>query len=125
MFINTSRGLTRVAPAQIELMRSYAASEWTITREVRVPNALPFFFIALRIVASLAVIAAIVDEYFGGPQDALGPLIVQRAGVLALRRRVGRGARGRGARHRLYLLVTVAERLLLPWHRTLEERNAA
>ena len=125
VFINTSRGLTRVAPAQVELMRSYAASEWTITREVRVPNALPFFFTALRIVASLAVIAAIVDEYFGGPQDALGPLIVQRAGLSRYDDAWAAVFAGAALGIVLYLLVTVAERLLLPWHRTLEERNAA
>ena len=70
VFVNTARGLTRVAPIQLELMHSYAASESRILREVRIPNALPYFFTALRIVASLAVIAAIVDEYFGGPQRA-------------------------------------------------------
>jgi len=42
VFINTAKGLTEVHPDEIELMRSYASSEWTILREVRVPNALPF-----------------------------------------------------------------------------------
>ena len=79
VFINTARGLTEVDDEQIELMQSYAASDWRIMRTVRIPNALPFFFTALRVVASLAVIAAIVVEYFGGRQDTLGNIITQNA----------------------------------------------
>ncbi|MCE2525572.1 MAG: ABC transporter permease [Acidimicrobiia bacterium] len=79
VFINTARGLTEVDEEQIELMQSYAAGDWRIMRTVRIPNALPFFFTALRLVASLAVIAAIVVEYFGGRQDTLGNIITQNA----------------------------------------------
>ncbi|MYC68693.1 MAG: ABC transporter permease [Acidobacteriia bacterium] len=79
VFINTARGLSEVDDEQIELMQSYAASDWRIMRTVRIPNALPFFFTALRLVASLAVIAAIVVEYFGGRQDTLGNIITQNA----------------------------------------------
>jgi NitT/TauT family transport system permease protein len=116
VFINTARGLTRVEPSQLELMRSYAASEWTITREVRIPNALPLFFSALKIVASLAVIAAIVAEYFGGRQDALGPIIVQRAGLTRYAAAWAAVAAGTAMGLGLYLLASVAERLALPWH---------
>ncbi|MEM7272112.1 MAG: ABC transporter permease subunit [Actinomycetota bacterium] len=79
VFINTARGLTEVHPDQLELMRSYAASELTILRRVRIPNALPFFLTSLRIAAPLSVIAAIVAEYFGGPTSRLGPVITQNA----------------------------------------------
>ena len=80
VFINTAKGLTEVHPNEIELMRSYAASEWTILREVRIPNALPFFANSLRLAAPLSVIAAIVAEYFGGPQDRIGNVITSSAG---------------------------------------------
>ena len=79
VFVNTAKGLTQVDPEQLELMDSYAAKKRTVLRLVRVPNALPFFFTALKIVSSLAVIAAIVVEYFGGRQNALGPLILKNA----------------------------------------------
>ena len=88
IFINTTRGLTDIDPDQIDLMRSYGASRWQIAKEVRIPNAMPFFFTALKIAVALAVIAAIVSEYFGGRQDALGPLIVQNAGLMSVRPRV-------------------------------------
>ena len=81
VFINTAKGLTEVHVNEIELMRSYAAGDWTILREVRIPNALPFFANALRLVAPLSVIAAIVAEYFGGPQDRVGNVISSNAGL--------------------------------------------
>ena len=81
VFINTAKGLTEVHVNEIELMRSYAAGDWTILKEVRIPNALPFFANALRVVAPLSVIAAIVAEYFGGPQDRVGYVITSNAGL--------------------------------------------
>jgi len=56
-------------------MRSYAASELEIWRRVRVPTALPYVFTALKVASVLAMIGAIVGEYFGGAFTALGVLI--------------------------------------------------
>ncbi|MEV6494259.1 ABC transporter permease subunit, partial [Actinoplanes sp. NPDC051633] len=75
VFINTLRGLREVDPVHRELMTSYAASTWTFARKVRLPGALPFVFTGLRQASSLAVIAAVVAEYFGGLQDGLGARI--------------------------------------------------
>jgi NitT/TauT family transport system permease protein len=72
VFVNVTRGLTQTSSTQVELMRSYAASPSAVMRKVRVPNALPYFFTALRIAAPLSVITAFVAEYFGGTQDGLG-----------------------------------------------------
>ena len=46
---NVTRGLADVEPSSLELMRSYAARDGAILRKVRVPNALPFFFTALKV----------------------------------------------------------------------------
>ncbi len=78
VFVNTIRGLTSVRPSSIELMRSYAAGEIDIFRRVRFPTALPFIFPALKISTVLAMIGAIVGEYFGGSPEALGVLINSR-----------------------------------------------
>jgi len=75
VMVNTLRGLQSAHPRQIELMRSYAASELQIWRHVRVPTALPFVFTALKVASVLAMIGAIVGEYFGGAFNALGVLI--------------------------------------------------
>ena len=81
VMVNTLRGLTSANPRQIELMRSYAASELEIWRRVRVPTALPFVFTALKVASVLAMIGAIVGEYFGGAFNALGVLINSDAQV--------------------------------------------
>ena len=83
VMVNTLRGLTSVRPSSVELMRSYACGEWEIFRRVRIPTALPLTFAALKIATVLAMIGAIVGDYFGGSQDALGILIRRSAGIFA------------------------------------------
>ncbi len=116
VFINTTKGLSQVDPSQIELMESYAASKGTIAREVRVPNAMPYFFTALKLSTSLAVIAAIVAEYFGGRQDALGPLITQSAGLTRYPTAWAAVFTGTVIGGGLYTLAGVLERAAMPWH---------
>ena len=120
VFINTTKGLTEIDPAEIELMRSYAAPPREITRKVRVPNSLPYFFTALKIASSLAVIGAIVAEYFGGRQDALGPLIVQNAGLTRYADAWAAVVAGSLLGIVLYLLSGVFERASMPWRHETE-----
>lgn len=79
VFINTLRGLRQVRPVQRDLMRAYAASGWQTARVVTIPNAVPFVVTGLRIASSLAVISAIVAEYFGGPRSGIGSFITTAA----------------------------------------------
>ena len=79
VFINSLRGLRQVRPVQRDLMRAYAASGWQTARAVTIPSALPFMFTGLRIASSLAVISAIVAEYFGGPRSGIGSFITSAA----------------------------------------------
>jgi NitT/TauT family transport system permease protein len=72
VLVNTLRGLTSVRPESIELMRSYAASQVEVFRRVRIPTALPFVFAGLKVGTVLAMIGAIVGDYFGGSTLALG-----------------------------------------------------
>jgi NitT/TauT family transport system permease protein len=81
VLVHVARGLTQVDPTQLELMRSYAATESAILRKVRVPNAVPYLFTALRIAAPAAVITAFVSEYFGGSQNGLGSRIVSNIAI--------------------------------------------
>jgi NitT/TauT family transport system permease protein len=115
IFVNTVRGLSQVDEAQLELMASFAASRWDVIREVRIPNALPYFFAALKLSASLAVIGAIVAEYFGGRQDALGPLITQNAGLTRYAEAWGAVVAGSALGGVLYALALALERWLVPW----------
>jgi len=79
IFVNVTRGLIQVNATQLELMRSLNATPRTTLRVLRIPNAIPFFFTGLKIAAPLAVIAALVAEYFGGPQQGLGSRIASAA----------------------------------------------
>lgn len=117
VFVNTVRGLSQVDEAQLELMASYAAGRWRVIREVRIPNALPFFFAALKLSTSLAVIGAIVAEYFGGPQDTLGPFITQNAGLTRYAAAWGAVVAGSALGGVLYALAVALERWLVPWRR--------
>lgn len=81
IFMNVYRGLSRLAPVHRELMHSYAASDTAVLRTIRIPGALPYFFTGLRVASSLAVIAAVVSEYFGGLQNGLGSRITSSVGA--------------------------------------------
>jgi NitT/TauT family transport system permease protein len=76
VLVNTLRGLTSVRAESIELMHSYAANEIDVFRRVRIPSALPFIFTGLKVATVLAMIGAIVGDYFGGSTTALGVQIV-------------------------------------------------
>ena len=98
VMVNTLRGLQSASPRQIELMRSYACSDFEIWRRVRVPTALPYVFTALKVASVLAMIGAIVGEYFGGSFNALGVLINSDANIFNFRAGVGGNPRRLAAR---------------------------
>ena len=83
VLVNTLRGLTSVHPASIELMHSYAAPERATFWKLRIPASLPFLFTALKVAAVLAMIGAVVGDYFGGSTESLG---VQIQSAVALSR---------------------------------------
>ncbi len=79
VYLNTLRGLRQVKPVHRELMRVYAAPQGFVARAVTLPTASPYVFTGLRIASSLAVISALIAEYFGGPIDGLGKAITTAA----------------------------------------------
>ena len=115
VMVNTLRGLQSAKPRQIELMRSYAAGELEIWRRVRVPTALPFLFTALKVASVLAMIGAIVGEYFGGALNALGVLINSNASVFHFETAWAGILVASVLGVALYAVVVVVERLVLSW----------
>jgi NitT/TauT family transport system permease protein len=115
VMVNTLRGLQSASPRQIELMRSYAASGFEIWRQVRVPTALPFVFTSLKVASVLAMIAAIVGEYFGGSYDALGVLIRSKAQILDFETAWAGILVASVLGIALYLAVAAAERVVIRW----------
>jgi NitT/TauT family transport system permease protein len=116
VMVNTLRGLTSVRPEQIELMRSYATSEREIFRRVRIPNSLPYLFAALKIASVLAMIGAIVGDYFGGSQDALGILIRRSAGIFAFDEAWAAIVVASVFGIAFYAAIAIVERRALSWH---------
>ena len=123
VMVNVTRGLVQVEASALELMRSYAASDGAVLRKVRVPNALPFFFTALKLATTLSLIGAIVGEYFGGAPLVLGRIIVE--GSSALRFDITWAAVVTAAVTGivLYLAVVVLERIVMPWHASMRSET--
>jgi NitT/TauT family transport system permease protein len=121
--VNVTRGLTQVEPAAVELLRSYAASEWTVLRVLRLPNALPYFFTALKIGTTLSLIGAIVGEYFGGSSEVLGRVVVQSASALRFDVTWAAIIMAAVTGIVMYLAVVAVERAVIPWHASVRSQE--
>ncbi|NYJ03699.1 NitT/TauT family transport system permease protein [Nocardioides thalensis] len=86
VFVNTLRGLRQTTPIQRDLMRATAAGPLQSFRAVTLPTAAPYAITGVRIASSLAVISALVAEYFGGPRGGLGAFISTSAATSAYAR---------------------------------------
>ena len=123
MMINTVRGLTSVDPTTIELMRSYAASDFAILRKVRLPSALPYMFNAFKVAATLSMIGAVVSEYFGGNRSALGVFITQEAAQFRFQNAWAAIIIACIVGLTFYLVVLLLERLTIPWHNSIRNHD--
>jgi NitT/TauT family transport system permease protein len=72
MLVATLAGLQAAGKLERELMHSYAAGYGRTLLDLRLPNAVPFIVSALKVNATLALIGAIVAEFFGSPTVGLG-----------------------------------------------------
>jgi NitT/TauT family transport system permease protein len=81
--VNTLRGLLSPEPMSLELMRSYAASPWSVLWKLRLPAALPYIFTALKVSATGSVVGAIVGELPSSRSDGLAAAILRASGNYA------------------------------------------
>lgn len=125
IMINVLRGLTQVDASALELMRSYAASDGAVLRKVRIPNALPFFLTGLKIGTTLSLIGAVVGEYFGGLNVALGRVVVESASTLSFEVTWAAIVVVSVTGIAMYLVVVAAERALIPWHPSVRGERVA
>lgn len=84
MLVNTVQGLRETDQMQRDLMHTYAAGYWTTLTKLRLPAAMPFIFNGLKIATTLALIGAIVAEYFGSPTRGMGFRISTGVGSLSI-----------------------------------------
>lgn len=84
ILVNTVAGLKDTSAMQRDLMRTYGAGYWATLFKLRLPAALPFVFNGLKIATTLALIGAIVAEFFGSPTVGMGFRISTSVGQLAL-----------------------------------------
>lgn len=84
MLVNTVQGLQDTDAMQRDLMRTYAASYWQTLFKLRLPAAMPFIFNGLKIATTLALIGAIVAEFFGSPIKGMGFRISTSVGQLSM-----------------------------------------
>ena len=84
ILVNTVAGLKDTTGMQRDLMRTYGAGYWPKLLKLRLPAAMPFIFNGLKIATTLALIGAIVAEFFGSPTVGMGFRISTSFGQLAL-----------------------------------------
>ncbi len=84
ILVNTVAGLTEASAMQRDLMKTWGASYWQGLFKLRLPAAMPFIFNGLKIATTLALIGAIVAEFFGSPIVGMGFRISTSVGQLAL-----------------------------------------
>ena len=116
MLINTLAGLQAAGTLERELMHSYAASYSRTLLHLRLPAAMPFVFGALKINATLALIGAIVAEFFGSPTVGLGFRISTEAARMNMGLVWGAIAVAAVTGSVAYALLVVLERRVAFWH---------
>jgi NitT/TauT family transport system permease protein len=116
MLVNCVQGMKASEPMQRDLMHTYAASYWQSLLKLRLPTALPFIFNGLKICTTLALIGAIVAEFFGSPVVGMGFRIKIEVGRLAMDMVWASIAVAAMAGTAFYGLVAFFERRLTFWH---------
>ncbi len=116
MLVNTLAGLQAAGKLELELMKTYAAGYGRTLRDLRLPNALPFIFSALKINATLALIGAIVAEFFGSPTVGLGFRISTEAAKMNMALVWGAIVVAAVTGSVAYALLVALERRLAFWH---------
>jgi NitT/TauT family transport system permease protein len=121
--VNTVQGLRAADAMQRDLMHTYAASYWQTLVKLRLPAAAPFIFNALKICSTLAMIGAIVAEFFGTPIVGMGFRISTEVGRMNVDMVWAEIAVAALAGSAFYGLVALIERWVTFWHPSVRGQN--
>ncbi|MCA1367907.1 ABC transporter permease [Bradyrhizobium sp. BRP14] len=116
MLVNTVSGLAAASHMERDLMRTYAATWWQTLVKLRLPAAWPFIFNALKINSTLALIGAIVAEFFGTPIVGMGFRISTEVGRMNVDMVWAEIAVAAVAGSAFYGVVALIERAITFWH---------
>jgi NitT/TauT family transport system permease protein len=116
VLVNTVAGLAAAEPMQRDLMRTWSAGYLQTLLRLRLPAAMPFVFNGLKIATTLALIGAIVAEFFGSPTRGMGFRISTAVGSLALPMVWAQIAVAAAAGTAFYGIVALIERQVTFWH---------
>jgi NitT/TauT family transport system permease protein len=122
MLVNALAGLAAAGPMERDLMRSYAAQPRQMLTKLYLPGAMPFIFNALKINSTLALIGAIVAEFFGTPLHGIGFRISIEVARLSLDMVWAEIALAAVAGMAFYGIVALAERATTFWHPSYRSR---
>lgn len=115
--VNTVDGLRSIDLDMVNIMRTLGASRWQIFTKLQIPNAMPYLFSGVKVGISISVIGAVIGEWVGA-SAGLGYLITYSQPLFLTARVFASifilSVMGVG----LFLLASLAERLMLPWHYT-------
>jgi NitT/TauT family transport system permease protein len=116
MLVNTVAGLAEAGRMERDLMRTYAAGYWQTLVKLRLPAAAPFIFNALKINSTLALIGAIVAEFFGTPIVGMGFRISTEVGRMNVDMVWAEIAVAAVAGSAFFGAVALIERAVTFWH---------
>jgi len=116
MLVNTSAGLSASGHMERDLMRTYASGYWQTLAKLRLPAAMPFIFNALKINSTLALIGAIVAEFFGTPVVGMGFRISTEVGRMNVDMVWAEIAVAALAGSAFYGVLALTERAVTFWH---------
>jgi NitT/TauT family transport system permease protein len=114
MVVNTAVGLASAEPEMLDLVRTLKAGRWQVLKKIRIPNAVPYIFVGLKLNATMSVIGALVGEFVAS-ERGLGSLIItsgvtmETAPIFASLMLIS--ALGLV----LYGLVVLVEQIVAPW----------
>ncbi len=123
MLVNTVTGLAAAGALERDLMQSYGAGYWHTLLKLRLPAAMPFIFNALKINSTLALIGAIVAEFFGTPIVGMGFRISTEVGRMNVDMVWAEIVMAALAGSAFYGLVALAERGVTFWHPSYRQRR--
>jgi NitT/TauT family transport system permease protein len=116
VLVNTVQGLAAADRMQRDLMHTYSASWAQSLLKLRLPAAMPFIFNGLKVASTLALIGAIVAEFFGSPTRGMGFRISTEVGRLQLDMVWAEIAVAALAGSLFYGMIALAERRVTFWH---------